>query len=219
MRVEDRVRAFPDAILPLVFGREQPMLVSMGLSSWYRRLFSRPRQTEPPPSQAAAEHGDADAQFALGVQYSGAGEASDDLAQAVQWYRMAANQDHAPAQFNLGQMLANGQGTAQDDDAALIWIRKAAEGGEAGAQFSLGMRYHRSSVHHLQMDAAESRIEAYKWFHLSAVQGYKGSEAARERVTLSMTREEVADGNQRVAVFAIRKPWHSENEPASPQPA
>jgi TPR repeat protein len=56
-----------------------------------------------------------------------------------------------------------------------------------------------------QMDCVESRIEAYKWFHLAAAQGYKGSAAACERVTLGMTREEVTDGNQRAAAFEVRK--------------
>jgi TPR repeat protein len=56
------------------------------------------------------------------------------------------------------------------------------------------------------MDCAESRVEAYKWFHLAAAQGYKGSDAACERVTLGMTREEVVDGNQRTAAFVVRKP-------------
>ena len=195
------------------------MLVSMGLSSWYRRLFSGPPPPVQPACQAAAEHGDADAQFSLGLKYASDREASQDLPQAVQWYRKAADQDHAPAQFNLGLMLAEGRGTAQDDAAALIWIRKAAEGGDAGAQHSLGTRYHRSSVHHLQMDSAESRIEAYKWFHLAAVQGYQGSEAACERVTLGMTRDEVADGNQRAAVFSIRKPLHSQPDSSTTQPA
>ena len=195
------------------------MLVSMDLSSWYRRLFAPAQQPEQAASQSAADDGDAETQFALGLKYSSGDEASQDLPQAVRWYRKAADQDHALAQFNLGLMLADGQGTPQDDTAALIWIRKAAEGGDPGAQFSLGVRFHRSSVHHLQMDSAESRIEAYKWFHLAAGQGYKGSEAARERVILAMSREEVTDGNQRAAVFAIRKPLHSQDDSSSTQPA
>jgi hypothetical protein len=68
----------------------------------------------------------------------------------------------------------------------------------------LGMNCHRSSIGPLLSDASESRIEAFKWFHLSAVQGYKGSEAACERVTLGMTSEEVAEGNQRAATFVAR---------------
>ncbi len=92
----------------------------------------------------------------------------------------------------------------RDDAAGLVWIRKAAEGGDSGAQHMLGMKYHRSSIGPLLSDASESRIEAFKWFHLSAVQGHKGSVAACERVTLGMTTEEVAEGNQRAATFVAR---------------
>src|SRR5207249_3160915 len=114
-------------------------------------------------------------------------------------------QNHCLAQFNLGMMLAQGQGMPRDDAAALTWFRKAAEGGDGGAQYLLGMRYHRSSVDALQTDATESRIEAYKWFRVSAAQGYKGSDAARERVILGMTREEVTEGNHRADNYVVRK--------------
>jgi len=88
---------------------------------------------------------------------------------------------------------------------ALIWTCRAAEGGDAGAQFDLGSRCHRASLDRNRVDAMESRTEAYKWFQLAAAQGYTGSVAACERVNLSMNREEVADGNQRVASFIVKK--------------
>ena len=183
------------------------MLLCMGLRSWYHRLFL---PTAPLASRketmAAAEHGDPEAQFALGLRYSAGIEAGPDLVQAAYWYRKAADQDHTLAQFHLGIMFANGQGLAQSDATAVLWIRKSAEGGDAGAQFNLGSRYHRHSMDRAQMDCAESRVEAYKWFHLAAAQGYKGSAAACERVALGMTREEVEDGNERVAAFVVRKP-------------
>jgi len=111
-------------------------------------------------------------------------------------------------------MFASGQGVPQNDTTALMWTRKAAEGGDAGAQFRLGSRYHRTSMDRLQMDSAECRIEAYKWFHLASAQGYKGSAAACERVALGMTREEVADGNQRMAAFVARRPATTLNDPS-----
>lgn len=180
------------------------MLASMGFSSWCRGLFPRTSQSGPTAFQAAADEGNADTQFALGLKYSSGSEASRDLAQAASWYRKAADQNHALAQFNLSLMLAGGFGVPQDDAAALSWVRRAAESGDAGAQFSLGMRCHRSSVHHSQMDSAESRIEAYKWFQLAAAQGYIGSEDACQRVTMGMSREEVTDGNERAATFAVK---------------
>ena len=58
----------------------------------------------------AADQGDANAQFNLGVMYDfGEGVPKDD-AEAVEWYRLAAEQGYANAQFNLGLMYANGEG-------------------------------------------------------------------------------------------------------------
>lgn len=153
-----------------------------------------------------AEQGDADAQFGLGLRYGAAQGVSQDFVQAAEWYRKAANQNHVLAQFNLGLMYAKGQGMPRDDAAALVWIRKAAEAGDAGAQFNMGTRYHRASLDGLQMDAAESKIEAFKWLHLAAAQGYRGSAAAFEMVTLTMSLQEVTEGNQRAATFAVGRP-------------
>ncbi|WP_439830288.1 tetratricopeptide repeat protein, partial [Aeromonas veronii] len=61
-----------------------------------------------------------------------------DDAQALAWYRKAAEQGHAKAQYNLGVMYGNGQGVPQDDAQAVVWFRKAAEQGLAEAQYELG---------------------------------------------------------------------------------
>jgi TPR repeat protein len=58
----------------------------------------------------------------------GLGVGQDD-AEAVIWFRKAAEQGHAQAQYNLGWMYANGQGVAQDHAEPAIWYRKAAEQG------------------------------------------------------------------------------------------
>jgi len=199
-------RAFWDLLL--VFKRKQPMLDSMDQLPWYRRIFSSAPKSGLTTALAKAGLGDADAQFGLGLKYSmGTGDGiAQDLEQAAEWYHKAAEQNHTLAQFNLSLMFASGEGVLQNDTTALMWTRKAAEGGDAGAQFRLGTRCHRASMDRHEMDCAESRIEAYKWFHLASAQGYKGSDAAGERVALGMTREEVADGNQRTAAFVVRKP-------------
>ena len=170
---------------------------------WYQRLFSPAPAAAPDSSgtRTKAEQGDADAQFDLGMNYgNGTGELLD-FVQAAEWYRRAAEQNHSLAQFNLGVMYAKGQGVAQDDAEAARWMHKAADRGDAGAQFHLGTRYHRASIRPEQTDAAESRVEAFKWFQLAAAQGYKDSIASRDSVTRGMTREEVAEGNQRATRF------------------
>jgi TPR repeat protein len=88
-----------------------------------------------------AEHGDAGAQFNLGVMYEKGRGVSQDDAQAVAWYSKAAEQGIALAQFNLGTMYEQGRGVSQDDAQAVVWYRKAAEQGLALAQANLGSMY------------------------------------------------------------------------------
>jgi TPR repeat protein len=192
--------------MQLVIPRKASMLSSMGILSWYRSAFLQSQPRRSGELLAAAESGDAEAQVGLGLKLSKGADSARDPDQAARWFRQAALQGHALAQFNLGLMLASGDGVPQDIPEGLTWTRKAAEGGDAAAQFSLGSRCHRSSVSRQDGDCAESRIEAYKWFFLAAAQGYKGSAAACEQVTLKMTRDEVVHGNERVTTFRVRKP-------------
>jgi TPR repeat protein len=50
-----------------------------------------------------------------------------DNAEALKWYRLAAEQGHANAQYNLGFMYANGKGVLEDFAEALKWYRLSAE--------------------------------------------------------------------------------------------
>jgi TPR repeat protein len=177
------------------------MVTGMDKTSWYRRFFPQSQKFDLKATRAKADQGDAEAQFALGLKYGIAEGEFQDLGQAAQWYRKAAEQNHALAQFNLGLMYAKGDGVPQDDAEAVRWIRMAAHQGDAGAQFDLGLRYQRASLWGLQLDGLVSKIEAYKWLQLAATQGYKGSAEACGRATLSMTCEEVADGNRGAVAF------------------
>jgi TPR repeat protein len=141
-----------------------------------------------------AAAGNAEAQFALAFFLS-ASPVPQDYAQALEWYLKAAEQNHRLAQFNLGQMYAQGQGVPQDENLAVNWMRRAAGGGDAGAQFNLGDRLGRAT------EAAESRIESYKWFKLAAAQDYRDALTRSDAATIRMSREEVAEGNCRVKAF------------------
>jgi TPR repeat protein len=61
-------------------------------------------------------------------------------AEAVRWYRKAAEQGFAMAQFNLATMYAEGVGVAKDEAEAMRWYRKAAEQGDAEAAQALEQR-------------------------------------------------------------------------------
>ncbi len=68
----------------------------------------------------------AEAQSNLGVMYTDGQGVPQDYAQAVSWYRKAADQGYAIAQFNLGNMYALGQGVPQDYIQAHMWWNLAA---------------------------------------------------------------------------------------------
>jgi TPR repeat protein len=174
--------------------------------SWYNNFFSRPQ----PPSESseATDYEDAESQFRMGVKFASDGPAQD-YAQAAQWYRKAATQSHSLAQFNLGMMCAKGQGMDRDPAQSVIWFIQAAHSGDAGAQFHLGQSCHRASLTELPASATESRIEAYKWYHLAAGQGYAGSAEAGNGLIHKMTREEVTTGDTRVAEFKLAHPQSS----------
>jgi TPR repeat protein len=58
----------------------------------------------------AAQNGDRDAQFNLGVAYFDGKEIDQDYIEAAKWYGAAADQGDVQAQFNLGLMFYRGVG-------------------------------------------------------------------------------------------------------------
>jgi uncharacterized protein len=175
---------------------------------FFRRWFSRPEKPAVETTETRASHGDAEAQFSLGVRFAREG-AAQDYAQAAHWYLKAADQSHSLAQFNLGIMYASGQGMPRDEVKSMVWMQKAADAGDAGAQYNIGLRHHRASLDGLPEAAPESRILAYKWLQLAAAQGYRGSAAAWAFVAMKMTREDVADGGRRIAAFVPAQANHA----------
>ncbi|MFP4502860.1 MAG: tetratricopeptide repeat protein, partial [Candidatus Hydrogenedentota bacterium] len=59
---------------------------------------------------------------------------AQDDAEAVKWYRKAAEQDYADAQLNLGVMYRLGEGVVQDYVRAHMWLNLAASAGDADAR-------------------------------------------------------------------------------------
>jgi len=64
---------------------------------------------------------------------NGEGVAKDE-AEAVKWYRKAADQGFANAQFNLGYMYANGRGVVKDEVEAYKWYLLAGAQGDEDAK-------------------------------------------------------------------------------------
>ena len=140
-----------------------------------------------------AIRGHADAQFVLGrscLKNLGT-EQEIDEAEAVRWFREAAEQGHAGAEYHLGLAYRDGCGVTKNDDEAKNWLQEAAEQGnrearndfpQATEQASASEQYRRGC------DCLKGRAwrrtdddddEPVKWFRKAARQGHAD---ARERL-------------------------------------
>ncbi|MCX5825565.1 MAG: tetratricopeptide repeat protein [Deltaproteobacteria bacterium] len=121
--------------------------------------------------EKAAEQGDANAQYAVGVAHiTGKGLPKDDAA-AVKWLGKAAAQGHRDAQFFIATAYQNGLGGLKADIAeSAKWLSKAAAQGHAQAQHILGALYYEGRG--VKQDYTESE----KLWRLSAEQGIPESQ-------------------------------------------
>jgi TPR repeat protein len=88
-----------------------------------------------------------------------------DYAEAMRWYRKAADEDNADAQNKIGALYANGWGMALDYAEAMRWFRKAADQGNAAAQNNIGFLYDKG------WGVAQDYAEAMRWYQKAADQG------------------------------------------------
>ena len=106
------------------------------------------------------------AQFRLGKQYDKGEGVPQDKAQALSWYRKAAERGYPEAQLLLGIMYDQGVGVAQDYAQAITWYRKAAEQNYAKAQYNLAGMYDEGLG--LEQDYQQAAV----WYLKAAQQGY-----------------------------------------------
>ena len=138
--------------------------------------------------RVAAEKGHARAQFLLGYMYEVGERAAPDLALARAWYAKAAAQAEPQASFRLARLHYEGRGGAVDLDAASRLYRAAAERGHVGAQSMLGYLYVTGE------GVPRDGTTGYLWLALAARAGDAAAAANLERLTPTLTREQLADG-------------------------
>ena len=110
-------------------------------SSVIGQYINKYKMMKPKDLEAAAEGGDAEAQYELGRRlYAGKGvKKSYELAR--EWFGRGAEQGHAGCCYELGAMLVGALGGEADDARAAELFAKAAEGGDVHAMFELGAMY------------------------------------------------------------------------------
>ena len=148
--------------------------------------IGRPSAERAEANRQAAEQGDADAQYNLGLMYRNGLGVIQDFAEAVRWYRLAAEQGNAHAQILLGLSYESGDGVIQDEAEAVRWYRLAAEQGDASAQYHLGFRYEFGE------GVIKDEVLAHMWFNIAGANGIEFAREERDRVEGKLTRAEIS---------------------------
>lgn len=113
----------------------------------------------------AAEQGDMEAQYYLGLAHFQGIELEQDYTKALDWCLKAAEQGHADAQNLLGLLYFEGLGTQKNYEQGIDWIHKSAQQNNLNAQFSLGFFYQNGQG--VQKDYDKS----IEWYSKAANQG------------------------------------------------
>jgi TPR repeat protein len=116
-----------------------------------------------------------------------------EYAEAVKWYRLAAEQGDADAQSNLGFMYANGRGVPENDAEAVKWYRLAAEQGNASAQYNLALMYDEGE------GVIQNNVIAHMLYNLAGAQGYKNGRKNRDVISERMTPNDISRAQEMAA--------------------
>jgi uncharacterized protein len=145
-----------------------------------------------------AEKGDARAQFDLGFMHAYGWGVPRNPAEAITWYRKAADQGLQVAQHFLGLAYVNGEGVRPDDAEAARWFGRAAVQGFSEAQYMLGV---------MTLDGrgvAKDPVQGYAFIVIAGQRGVRS--AARVVQKLALTEA------QRAQAQAIIDHWKPKPE-------
>ena len=109
----------------------------------------------------AADRGDADAPYHLGLLYEKGSGVAPDLQEAIRWYRKAAMKEQVEAMIRLSLLYRDGVGVSRNYAEAARWFQRAAE-----RQYHLGVMY--ATGRGVRQDDAE----AVRWYRQAAERGH-----------------------------------------------
>lgn len=120
----------------------------------------------PESIQLDAAKGDANTQLTLAKMYFSGNQVPKDVANAIKWYRKAAEQNNTEAMFCLSEIYRNGFDIEKDEKQGIMWLQKAANQGHVLAQCDLGIAYRDGSS-----ALAKNEIKSFEWLEKAACGG------------------------------------------------
>lgn len=116
---------------------------------------------------SAASNGHGESQFIVGLMYaSGTETLKQDHKESNKWFRKAAGHHNKDAEYSLGIVYEEGLGVKKDEKQSYNWYFRAADHGHMVARFIIAVKHNN----------AGNKEEAFKWYLLSAKQGYTKSQ-------------------------------------------
>jgi TPR repeat protein len=181
----------------------------------------------------AAERGDRDAQYHLGLLYRDGQGVPTDRAQALAWFRKSADQGFTDSQLQIGVMYAQGLGVPRDYAQAREWYLRAAAKQNSWALHNLGMIYlygqgvskdEAKAWDYLRQSAdgnnpwAQRRlgewhaaraelVEAYKWYSLAMKTGDQKAKDQRRDVAAKMNFQQIDQAEE------LTEKWRMKSAP------
>ncbi|MGF1640828.1 MAG: peptidoglycan-binding protein [Rhodospirillales bacterium] len=191
----------------------------------------------------AADRGDAEAQYQMGLRYATGDGVTRHHVRARGWFELAAAQGHRGAQYRLGLAYAAGRGVSRDPERALAWLTQAAEGGHVRAQYRLGEAYLHGrgtprepawAARWLEMAALRGhteaqvalgvghaagsglpidRVQAWTWLRIAEADGHEQAAALRHKIEPALTAAEMRAAEARFADWQPLRPNQPIDEP------
>jgi TPR repeat protein len=150
--------------------------------------------------QSAGKAAIAYAQEFLGNIYAhGFGEASQNLAEAANWYRMAAEHGQPSGFLELARMYYYGRGVPQDYAEAAKWYREAAEYGSADGQLQVGVMYREGE------GVPQDFVLAHMWLNLAAAHGGHIAADSRKTLETKMSPAQIAEAQRLAREWKLTK--------------
>jgi uncharacterized protein len=137
-------------------------------AAWYRKAANQPNVKS--AVFPLAEAGDHAAQTVLGMVYALGNGVPRDAAEAIKWFRLAADQGDTVAMVSMASAFNRGAGVPRDDVESLKWFRMAAERDSVMGQDGLGYMLAAGQ------GAAKDEAQAAHWFRKAAERGYSNAQ-------------------------------------------
>jgi len=163
LRAEEKIKKEKTKKIGIVISILAVVAIIIGISVYFFNQYNE--DSEFRQQVKAAESGDAQAQYELGMVYFKDQQKRDD-AKALEWLEKSADQGNLQAKFQLGTMYSIGDGVKQDIPKSVEYLEDSANGGYAEAQYYLGYSYYFGISHEQDVNLG------IEWIEKAAQQGY-----------------------------------------------